>query len=101
MTEGPTLDAFQRQLEALYLERDRARGSAGTFAWFVEEVGELSRALRRDDRENLIAEFGDAFAWLTSLASLNGVSITEAVAKYFPACPKCAEKPCTCPGARL
>ena len=98
--DGPTLRAFQRQLEALYLERDRARGVDGTFAWLVEEIGELARALRRQDRTNLVEEVGDTLAWLISLATLNGVDVAEAVAKYFPACPKCAHVPCECGGRR-
>ena len=38
---------FQRLIEDIYYERDSARGLAGTHMWFCEEVGELTRALRR------------------------------------------------------
>src|SRR5690606_38541908 len=44
---------FQERIEAIYLERGSARGKLGTFAWLVEEIGELSRALRRGERSNL------------------------------------------------
>jgi len=41
-----TLDEFQKQVESIYFERDSARGVAGSFMWFLEEVGELAHALR-------------------------------------------------------
>ncbi len=84
-------------MEERYGERDRARGLDRTFAWFVEEVGELSRALRKGDRENLEHEFGDALAWLVSLGNLTGVDVQACVERYAAGCPKCAEVPCTCP----
>jgi NTP pyrophosphatase (non-canonical NTP hydrolase) len=92
------LREFQRRIEALYFTRDEARGIEGTFAWFVEEVGELSRALRRRDRENLREEFADCLAWLSTLASLSGVDLEEAaVGKYGSGCPRCGKIPCGCP----
>lgn len=88
---------FQRQIEAVYLERDRERGAARTYAWLVEEVGELSRALRHDDRVNLQEEFADVLAWLVSLASIVGVDVeTAAISRYASGCPKCGATPCGC-----
>lgn len=79
------LRAFQQQIERLYYEKDAARGWEGTFVWFIEEVGELARALHRDDdKENLAEEFADVAAWLVSLASLRGVDLGKAVAKKYP-----------------
>lgn len=76
---------FQRLIEQLYLERDSARGLEGTYMWFAEEVGELTRALRRGHTgADLEGEFADVFAWLVSLASLKGVDLEQvALAKYF------------------
>ncbi len=88
---------FQERIEAIYLERDSARGALGTFAWLVEEVGELSRALRTNDRANLEEEFGDCFAWLASLASMSGVDLAKAAEKYAQGCPRCHGTPCACP----
>ena len=88
---------FQRQIEAIYLERDSARGAMGTFAWLVEEVGELSRALRKGERQNLEEEFGDCFAWLASLASIAKVDLGQAAQKYASGCPRCRGTPCACP----
>ena len=87
---------FQQAIEAIYYERDSQRGSLPTFAWLVEEVGELSRALRRSDRDNLEEEFGDVFAWLVSLASINGVDLATAARKYAKGCPRCHGAPCSC-----
>ena len=45
---------------------------------FVEEVGELARALKGTDPANLREEFADVLAWLTTLASLAGVEMADA-----------------------
>ncbi len=94
---GRGLRAFQEQIEHIYLERDRTRGWERTFAWFVEEVGELARALKRDDAGNLKEEFGDVAAWLVTLASMRGIDMREAAAKYAGGCPRCTSTPCACP----
>lgn len=79
-----TVREFQRLIDAVYGEKDRARGIEGTFLWFHEEVGELTRAVRRGhDRENLQEEFADVFAWLVSMASMLEIDMEQAVqAKY-------------------
>ncbi|MFN0199481.1 MAG: nucleotide pyrophosphohydrolase, partial [Planctomycetaceae bacterium] len=41
-----TLTEWQALIQAMYSEKDRARGVDGTFMWFMEEVGELAAALR-------------------------------------------------------
>ncbi len=89
---------FQRLIEDIYFERDAARGVPGTLLWFVEEVGELVRAIRRKERKNLEEEFGDVYAWLATLASLHGVDL-EAIGrkKYGGGCPRCGATPCACP----
>lgn len=90
------LRAFQRHIEAIYGERDAARGIPGTFMWFAEEVGELARAIRRGDPANLRVEVSDALAWLTTLASLSGVDLQDAASRYTPGCPRCGTIPCDC-----
>lgn len=96
MTPGAGLKAFQEQIERIYLERDRARGWERTFLWFVEEVGELARALHREGRAQLESEFIDVAAWLVSLASIRGVDLEKAAAKYADGCPRCRKTPCGC-----
>lgn len=90
---------LQTTLRETYLERDAARGRDATFRWLAEEVGELARALRKDDRANLEHEFGDVLAWLTSLATLEGVDLEAAAARYANGCPRCRGRPCTCEAA--
>lgn len=76
---------FQKLIEELYLDKDADRGLEGTHMWFIEEVGELTRALRRGyPPEEVAGEFADVLAWLVSLASLAGIDIqAAAVEKYF------------------
>jgi NTP pyrophosphatase (non-canonical NTP hydrolase) len=99
-TEGAlgaeTLRAFQRRIDAIYGARDAARGVDRTFVWFVEEVGELARALLRGEEANLREEFADVLAWLATLASLAGVDLETAARKYAAGCPRCRSTPCAC-----
>ena len=88
---------FQGIIRDCYGERDAARGAAAALAWLVEEVGELSRALRTGDRQALLEEFSDILAWLASLASICGIELEEAVRRYAHGCPKCGSTPCHCP----
>jgi len=91
-----TIEEFQTRIEEMFLKKDSARGMPGTFMWFVEEVGELSTALREGTRQELSEEFADVFAWLVTLASLSGIRMEEAIAKYAKGCPKCRRTPCVC-----
>jgi len=92
---------FQRAIEEIYFDRDSRRGVEGTFVWFIEEVGELAKEIKRwqqgkGDRKRLMEEFSDVFAWLTTLASLLDVEMEEAAQRYAHGCPKCGKKPCQC-----
>jgi NTP pyrophosphatase (non-canonical NTP hydrolase) len=92
-----TIADFQKLMADLYLEHDTRRGLGGTFMWFMEEVGELSTALRSGTREEIEKEFADAFAWLTTLANLAGIDADAAVTrKYGAGCPCCNTTPCSC-----
>jgi len=91
------LTEFQKLIESIYLERDAARGLEGTHMWFSEEVGELTRALRRDQQGELEGEFADVLAWLSTLASMKGIDLEAAArAKYAKGCPRCNGTPCAC-----
>ena len=90
------LDEFQRTIRATYGLQDAERGVDGTFAWFVEEIGELSRAIRRQGHDEQVIEFSDALAWLVSLADLCGVDLADAARRYADGCPKCHRTPCGC-----
>jgi NTP pyrophosphatase (non-canonical NTP hydrolase) len=91
------LTALQGLMGDVYEERDHARGVDATFRWFTEEVGELARAIRKGDRDNLTHEVGDVLAWLASLANLVDVDLEQAASRYADGCPKCRNTPCSCP----
>ncbi|MCF7956228.1 MAG: nucleotide pyrophosphohydrolase [Phycisphaerae bacterium] len=77
------ISEFQEFIREKYGERDAQRGTAATFMWFIEEVGELATGLSGDDEENKIEEFADVFAWLCTLANINGVNLEKACDKYI------------------
>ncbi|MEX1263359.1 MAG: MazG nucleotide pyrophosphohydrolase domain-containing protein [Actinomycetota bacterium] len=88
---------LQSTMRDTFLERDASRGRDATFRWLVEEVGELAKALRTGDRDNLEHEFADVLAWLASLANIEDINLENAVARYAAGCPRCGETPCGCP----
>jgi len=79
---------FQQLIRDRYYATDSARGAGKTFLWFSEEVGELAHALGKlecgePDHANLREEFADVLAWLTTLANIAGVDLTEAVREKY------------------
>lgn len=91
------LKKAQQLMLRLYGERDRRRGTEGTFMWLVEEPGELSEAVRKRDIFNIKGEFADVLAWLLSLANVLNVDLTESFKeKYDSICPSCKNAPCIC-----
>ena len=78
-----TIAEFQQHVFDRYDKVDRARGWPKTFAYFIEEVGELATALTGDDRENLEEEFADVVAWLCTLANICDVDLSRTIAKKY------------------
>jgi NTP pyrophosphatase (non-canonical NTP hydrolase) len=92
-----TIAEFQQLIRDMYLPKDQARGVDGTFMWLMEEVGELAGALRDGSHEDREGEFADVLAWLTTIANVVGVDLTEAVRKkYGDGCPGCGHFVCQC-----
>lgn len=86
-----SIAAFQQLIRDKYYKTDAARGTPGTFMWFMEEVGELATALQNnapgksptpDEKDNLSEEFADVLAWLMTLANINNVDMESALRKY-------------------
>ncbi|MEM9066354.1 MAG: MazG nucleotide pyrophosphohydrolase domain-containing protein [Planctomycetota bacterium] len=86
-----TLAEVQTLIRDRYYETDSARGAAGTFLLFMEEVGELATSLHenRPDKKptpeqiaNMSEEFADVLAWLATLANIQGVDLTQSWRKY-------------------
>ncbi|MFK7766908.1 MAG: MazG nucleotide pyrophosphohydrolase domain-containing protein [Mariniblastus sp.] len=110
---GVSIEAFQKLIREMYFEKDVARGVPATFMWLMEEVGELSSALRETSpeeqarvpaqefekrRANLKLEFADVLAWLATIANVVDVDLGAAVAeKYGSGCPGCQALVCECP----
>ena len=110
---GVSIEAFQKLIREMYFEKDVARGVPATFMWLLEEVGELSTALRETSpkeaqripstefekrRKNLKAEFADVLAWLATIANVAEVDLGAAIAdKYGSGCPGCQDFVCVCP----
>lgn len=87
---------FQNLVRRIYFNKDSIRGIDGTFKWLCEEVGELSKAIRKQDRKNIKEEFADVLAWTFSLANLLDIDLNEVIEKYSHGCPKCGKIPCEC-----
>jgi len=86
---------FQERIKKIYYEKDVKRGKEKTFLWFMEEVGELAEAIRKN--KNLGEEFADVFAWLVSLANLCEIDLEEEVKRKYPEkCIRCCSVPCEC-----
>jgi len=89
---------FQKLIREIYLARDARRGADRTFLWLLEEVGELTRAYRRSDHQEVGQEMADVIAWLASVANLLNIDLESALLKKYPRkCPLCSSVPCTCP----
>lgn len=111
---------FQNLIRKMYFEKDVARGVSGTWMWLAEEMGELASDLRKVEQlrlaiaagkseaeaheklaaveSNLKTEFADVIAWLTTIANIVDVDLTDALAaKYGNGCPGCQQLACVCP----
>lgn len=92
-----TLRQLQDLIETMYSAKDVERGTAGTFMWLMEEIGELAAALREGTPEELAREFADVLAWLATIANVADIDLTKAVQdKYGGGCPGCGEMVCNC-----
>lgn len=93
------ISEFQELMRTLYYHQDSERGIEKTFLWLVEEMGELARAVKREDRNlnEISEEMADVMAWVCSLANLFKIDIeTSLINKYPGKCIKCNNNPCTC-----
>ena len=77
------MSALQQIVRERYFATDNKRGIYHTALWFHEEVGELSAAIARGDKQNAKEEFGDVLMWLLTLANLMEVDMEEVVAEYL------------------
>ncbi|MDR2345848.1 MAG: nucleotide pyrophosphohydrolase [Planctomycetaceae bacterium] len=93
-----TISDFQKLIYRMYFEKDSERGAEATFLWLIEEVGELASAIRAGTDKELRGEFADVIAWITTIANIKGIDLTESVReKYGSGCPGCGQFICNCP----
>lgn len=74
-----TIEQVQQLIDQLYgrLEKDRA------LLWFIEEIGELCRSIRKGDMENLQEELGQVSVWVFCLANIFDVPLSEIAQKAY------------------
>jgi NTP pyrophosphatase (non-canonical NTP hydrolase) len=88
---------FQGLIRDLYYRRDSERGVEKNILWLVEEIGELTRAVRKGDMDALGEEIADIVAWLISLANIYELDLEELLSRKYPGhCIYCEGNPCTC-----
>lgn len=78
---------FQDFIRQRYGAKDEERGTARTFLWLMEEVGELASALQNrsggEAKDDLAGEFADVLGWLTTLANMEGVDLEAALRQRY------------------
>jgi NTP pyrophosphatase (non-canonical NTP hydrolase) len=77
------LGCVQEAMKRAFYERNHGRGLYATFAWLVEEVGELAEALIKGDRERVEEELADVVAWTLSIANLLDIDVGAALWKKY------------------
>lgn len=95
---------FQQLIRDIYYQKDFDRGLNGTFLWFVEEVGELAKAIgnfkhdkEENSKKNIAKELADIFAWGASIANIMDIELETAIQNKYPNhCLKCKSNPCMC-----
>lgn len=85
------LRCLQNYIKEEYFSRDYSRGLYATFAWLVEEVGELANAILNNDRNNIEEEIADVIAWTLSIANLLGIDVVKAFTKKYGGSEICIE----------
>jgi NTP pyrophosphatase (non-canonical NTP hydrolase) len=86
----------QEMILQAYGDKDRKRGISGTFMYLVEEIGELSTALREEGKEERASELADVFAWTLSVAALEGIDLQKAFIEKYQVCKGCGQTVCGC-----
>ena len=90
---------IQQHIKELYYQKDKKRPIEKNILKFIEEIGELSEAIIKQEKKQMEEEFADVLAWLVSLANIYDIDLETAFYKKYPPgpCPKCHQKPCICP----
>ncbi len=77
------IKCVQQYMRKEYYKADSERGLFQTFAWFVEEVGELGEALLKRDKSGIAEEIADVIAWAISIANLLDIDVCDALRSKY------------------
>jgi NTP pyrophosphatase (non-canonical NTP hydrolase) len=56
--------------------------------------------MKKSDRDQMVSEMADVFAWVCSLANLLEIDLSQALtSKYGNDCSRCHSAPCKCKDA--
>ncbi|RYY39169.1 MAG: nucleotide pyrophosphohydrolase [Chitinophagaceae bacterium] len=77
------ISELQKIIRDRYFKSDNERGIHHTALWFHEEVGELSAAIARGDKQNAKEEFGDVLMWLMTLANILDIDMQDVVDEHL------------------
>lgn len=70
------VDALQELALKIYGRYDKEK----SLLWFVEEVGEIVAAVRKQkSKEEIVAELGDVFAWVLCLSNILDCDLSDAI----------------------
>ena len=94
MSEPIPLSQLQKLIQAQFGEKDQQRGVEGTFMWLMEEIGELSSALRSGPKEELAREFADVWpGWRAWPMFRELISKTRSGVNMAEAAPAACKRP--------
>lgn len=97
-TPPSCLDEWQSMFLHIYGKVNKVAGTAKVWLHVHEEFGEVSRELRMRQRESLISEVADLFAWLIAFCNLTNIKISEVIWNNYPGqCDVCKKPRCQCP----
>lgn len=87
--------------DAIYGHKNRASGEASVWSRVLEEIGEVTREARYQDRDQLRHQLPDVLAWLCGFCAVAGISLADVVwNRYHAGCPHCHVAACACPPGR-
>ena len=92
-----SLKEWQATLKRIYGNINRLESRKRLWFHFMEEIGEISKALRHNNRENLEEECADALAWLLPLCTKLEADLDDLTWNNFPwECKVCHKQKCEC-----
>lgn len=93
-----SLEDWQDMFRRIYGSINKTVWQKGVFLHFLEEIGEISKAFRLREKQNLQDEIADAFAWLMAFSNKLEFKLEDIIYKTYPGkCDVCRKEKCECP----